>query len=241
MGDSCYSVDKRAVTVGRNNLATGPTSIAIGFSNQSLDDKTTAIGSYCNATGVWSTALGYYAASMHRGGFVYADASVSVPFSSSLFDQFLVRASGGTIFYSDSLCTMGVMLNAGSGSWSVVSDRTKKENFLKVDYESILKKISQLKITTWNYKSQPDSIVHIGPMAQDFYSLFHFGESRKTISTVDVDGVILAGIKALNTRLYNLEKINEIDKCKAKTESLHQSSKDLNERLKAIENTLNDF
>ena len=73
------------------------------------------------------------------------------------------------------------------------------------------------------------------------YSLFHFGESRKTISTVDVDGVILAGIKALNTRLYNLEKINEIDKCKAKTESLHQSSKDLNERLKAIENTLNDF
>lgn len=241
LGDSCYSIEKRAVTIGRNNLATGPTSIAIGFSNLSLDDKTTAIGSFCNATGVWSTAIGYMAASMHRGSFVYADASVNTPVSTTINDQFIVRSSGGTIFYSDSLCTTGVMLNAGSGSWSVVSDKNKKENFLNVDYESTLKKISQLKITTWNYKSQADSIIHIGPMAQEFYRLFHFGENRKTISTVDMDGVILAGIKALNIRLYDLEKINEIDKCKIKAESLHKSSKDLNERLNAIEHITNDF
>ncbi len=46
---------------------------------------------------------------------------------------------------------------------------------------------------------------HIGPMAQDFYSAFHVGESDTTISTLDPDGVALASIQELAKRNAALE------------------------------------
>ncbi|OFW35043.1 MAG: hypothetical protein A3J28_14140 [Acidobacteria bacterium RIFCSPLOWO2_12_FULL_60_22] len=50
---------------------------------------------------------------------------------------------------------------------------------------------------TWNYRSQDTSIRHMGPMAQDFRAAFGLGEDDKHISTVDADGVALAGVQAL--------------------------------------------
>lgn len=53
---------------------------------------------------------------------------------------------------------------------------------------------------TWNYTSQDAEIRHAGPTAQDFHAAFGLGESELTINTVDIDGINLAAVKALEAR-----------------------------------------
>ena len=78
-----------------------------------------------------------------------------------------------------------------------LSDRTLKENFEVLDGVDVLERLSRIPISEWNYKAQDQAIRHVGPMAQDFYAAFHLGEDDRHISTVDADGVALAGIQAL--------------------------------------------
>jgi len=88
-----------------------------------------------------------------------------------------------------------------NGTWNVVSDKNKKTNITELDYQDILKKIDELPITQWNYKTEDASIKHIGPFAQDFHALFDLnGPNDKMISTTDPSGVALAGIKALSEK-----------------------------------------
>ena len=58
--------------------------------------------------------------------------------------------------------------------------------------------VMELPIKRWNYKSQREEIEHIGPMAQDFYSIFNVGDNNLTISTIDPSGIALAAIQELN-------------------------------------------
>lgn len=81
------------------------------------------------------------------------------------------------------------------GAYSSSSDRNRKENITMIDENDILTKIASLPISEWQFIAEETR--HIGPMAQDFYSLFGYGPNDRTISTVDADGVALAAIKAL--------------------------------------------
>ena len=81
-------------------------------------------------------------------------------------------------------------------------------------------------ITSWTYKIEVDSVRHIGPMAQDFHAAFGLGDDEKTISTVDADGVSLAGVKALDLR--TLEQGKRID-------ALEKENAELRDRLARIE------
>jgi hypothetical protein len=106
----------------------------------------------------------------------------------------------------------GAYVSAG-GVWTNSSDKNAKENIARVNNVSILEKIGQLSISQWNYKAEQDGVQHIGPMAQDFYAAFSVGADDTHISTIDADGVALAGIQALyaqnkqqDTRLAALEK-----------------------------------
>jgi hypothetical protein len=54
-----------------------------------------------------------------------------------------------------------------------------------------------MSIREWNYKAQDASIRHVGPTAQDFHAAFGLGEDPLRISTIDADGIALAGVKAL--------------------------------------------
>lgn len=65
------------------------------------------------------------------------------------------------------------------------------------DGEALLAGLQSILISTWNYNAQDDSIRHISPMAQDFYTAFHVGEDSTHITTMDADGVALAGVQAL--------------------------------------------
>jgi len=75
-----------------------------------------------------------------------------------------------------------------------------KENFVPVTPAAILQEIDALPLLEWNYKNEDPSVRHIGPVAQDFYSIFEVGNSSTTISTIDPSGIALAGIQGLDEK-----------------------------------------
>ena len=91
------------------------------------------------------------------------------------------------------------------GTWTNASDRNLKENFATVTPADILQKIDQLPVTEWNYKSEGPVVKHIGPVAQDFYSIFQVGNSSTSISTIDPSGIALLGIQALDQKIAALQ------------------------------------
>jgi hypothetical protein len=189
------------VAGGKDNSATGPYSTVPG-------------GEYNLAAGAHSFAAGRRARANHDGAFVWAD-STDQDFSSTSDNEFSVRCTGGVRFVSS---TAGVQLPAGSGTWSSLSDRDLKENFVTTDGKAVLAHLAQVPISTWNYKAQDASIRHMGPMAQDFYAAFGLGEDDRHISTVDADGVALAAIQGL--REIVREKDAEISDLRAQLDRL---------------------
>ena len=93
----------------------------------------------------------------------------------------------------------GARVSAG-GVWTNASDRNVKENFVPVSTAAILQKIHLLPLMEWNYKNEDPAVLHIGPVAQDFYSIFGVGNSDTSISTIDPSGIALAGIQALDEK-----------------------------------------
>ena len=81
------------------------------------------------------------------------------------------------------------------------SDRKLKEQFVAIDAQTILTRVSKLPIATWNYKAEGQDVRHIGPMAQDFMTLFGVGQDDKHINLVDANGIAFAAIQGLYQRL----------------------------------------
>ncbi len=105
-------------------------------------------------------------------------------------------------------------------NWVNASDRNSKENFTAVDGNELLDQIAQLSITRWNYKGN-NQAEHIGPTAQDFKAAFGVGADDKSISTIDPSGIALAAIKALNSKIQELDaKTNEITQLKAELDAI---------------------
>ena len=105
-----------------------------------------------------------------------------------------------------------------------------------LDGDLLLKKIDAMPITRWNYKTEPASMQHIGPMAQDFYSAFRLGTDSLTISTADENGVTLAAVQALNRKLEASIKamaaqIDQLNNKVALLSSTSQKESDENARL----------
>ncbi len=85
---------------------------------------------------------------------------------------------------------------------SLTSDRDAKANFSNVDTREILEKLADMPIQDWNYKTDPASVHHIGPTAQDFKAAFGMnGDDDVHISSIDAQGVALAAIQGLNEKL----------------------------------------
>lgn len=228
------------VALGRGNTANGIASTAIGYHTTTSGDYSRAFGYYCSTTGDYSTAMGYQAQANHDGSFIYIDYSNVPPYiATTAPNQFLVRAAGGFFFYSNPTMTTGVTLASGSGSWSTLSDSTKKENFIEIDDNDILTKIAKIHIYSWNYKSQHQSIRHIGPTAQQFHKVFGYGENDTTISTVDIDGVNLAGIKALQQKNNVLEeKLANYETLLKELEELKAERMQFIQKLNELENII---
>jgi len=159
------------------------------------------------------------------GSFVWTDRSSDTAVTPTAQNQTIFRSSGGYWLYSNSGLTAGVTLAPGAGAWSNISDRNMKANFSAVDKRAVLRGVLDLPISTWNYKSQDETVRHIGPMAQDFQAAFGVGEDDKHISTIDPDGVALAAIQGLNEELRDRDaKISaqqeELEKQKSKLSAI---------------------
>jgi len=227
-----------SIAMGRGAISSGMASVALGYHPQALADYSVAIGNRCYSTAESSYSFGYFARSNHSGTFVYADQTAGA-LSSTADNQFMVRAAGGTIFYSATDLSSGVALTNGAGAWATISDSTKKENISPINGYEILAKIQDLDVYNWNYKTQDSVIRHVGPMAQDFYKSFGFGESDTTITTTDIDGVNLAALKALNEKSILLEEsVRKFDALWMKYEALKKEKENIIERLDTIESNL---
>ena len=125
------------------------------------------------------------------------------------------------------------------------SDRNLKEEFKDVKPASVLSKIDQLPVTTWQFKANQAGNRHMGPTAQDFYSAFGLGQDDKTIAPVDGVGVSLAGIKALSSQVKQKDaEIKELAKeLKSQKDLIQQQQQMLSElssRLSALESESQD-
>ncbi len=191
-------------------------------------------GGYANtATGVASFAAGTNSDARSNGAFVWSDnAAKATQLKSFAANQFLVRASGGVKFYTNSILTSGVQLAAGSGTWASLSDRTLKTRVVPLDDAAILDKVAALPVSEWSYTSER-GVRHVGPMAQDFYAAFGVGEDDRHITSIDEDGVALAAIKALHTE--NLRMHAENANLHADNANLHSENAALRDRLAALE------
>ena len=220
--------------------------VAGGYANAANGWHATVPGGYLNsASGNLSFAAGTRAQANHSGAFVWADSwgcdavtgNCPLDFASTADNEFAVRATGGVRFVSavdgNGNPGAGVVLPAGGGSWSSLSDRNAKANWLPVDGQAVLERLATVPVATWNYKAQDASVRHMGPSAQDFYAAFGLGEDDQHIATVDADGVALAAIQALYDRSQTLE--TEAASLRQQVTALQQQNLDLEARLSALE------
>jgi len=207
--DNVASADNAVVTGGSANLSSGTHAfIGGGNANIASGDYATVPGGQSNqALGNYSVAMGHQAQANNAGSFVFADNSGS-SFSSSISNQFNVRAAGGIRLYTNSGLTSGVTMAAGSGSWVSVSDSAKKRDIHLTDTKAVLEKVAALPIKNWEYKSEAEGIEHVGPMAQDFWNAFGLGSDSLGIATIDADGVLFAAVQELAKQLAEIKQEN---------------------------------
>ena len=203
------------VSGGKHNLVSGDWAVVSGgISNRARARNATIPGGSLNTAS-------------NNGSFVWGDGSSAT--ASWADNTFTVRSIGGVRFYTAAGTATGVRLTAGGTAWASLSDRAAKQDFQAVNKRAILKKVAELPVTSWTYKTDV-SRRYIGPMAQDFHSTFGLGDDDKSITTLDTDGVLLASVQGLVEELQErdrkIQKMEtEMRELKARVDSLSPPGK----------------
>ena len=122
------------------------------------------------------------------------------------------------------------------GTLTESSSRAVKKNITKVDSVEILDKLETLPVSLWSYTHENDDVRHMGPMAEDFYTVFKLGDTNKGIASLDSAGVALAAIKGLHQRLkLKSQRLNALE---LKFEQKEVQSHALSIRLENLEEKL---
>lgn len=173
------------------------------------------------------TAVG----TVYSGTVVLGDGNTTPIFNSPLMNDhtFYARFNGGYYFRTSSANnTLGAKLENGTSAWAAISDRNMKHDIRRVDVKQILEKVKKLDVYHWKYNGYNHP--HMGPMAQDFWNLFRLGTGDdKSISTQDMDGVLISAVKGLDERTRDLMERNK---------ELHEKNIELELRLITIEKLL---
>ena len=211
------------VAGGYLNIAGGYTSSVLGgFTNSASGSFATVTGGYGNlAQGNYSLAAGRRARANSAGCFVWGD-STDADVACDTSNGFVVRATGGVAFWTNSTLTNGCALSPGGGGWNCTSARATKRDVAPVDSAAILARLAELPIAAWRYADEAGGARHLGPMAEDFRAAFGLGDDDRGINSVDADGVALAAIQGLNTKLEAkvAEQAQEIAELKRAVEIL---------------------
>jgi hypothetical protein len=206
----------------------GTTNVASGVA------ATVPGGSANTASGDYAFAAGRRAKATQTGSVVFADSS-NFDFTAAAANEFAARAVGGarivTAINGSGVPTAGVTLAAGGGSWASLSDRAAKHDLAPIDAQAVLGKVASLPLYTWRYNSEVSQALHLGPTAQDFHAAFGLGDSERTITGIDADGVALAAIQGLAQRLdaqaaLFAEQTHEFAQLKAQLAELDATRRD---------------
>ncbi len=215
-------------SIGNSQIFDDGTNVGIGTASPAykLDINgrinQTVIGTAYNTT-ITGSGIGVYVNHNGSGNLIQAVANSSSNSSTAM----VIRTSGTgrvceftnlnsgnvqTLMYLESAgsgkyidATGNAYLSSGGTNWVNSSNRDLKTNITEINPSDILEKIGQLPISRWSYKYE-QSVTHIGPMAQDFYSLFQVGNDNKSISTIDPSGIALVAIKELIKQNEELKK-----------------------------------
>ena len=236
--------------MGYNVRASGNYSLALGNNCVAAGLSALAVGENNTASGASSVAMGYNAhTNARQGSFVFADRSTTDTIRAGVNHSSNWRVSGGFRIFTSSNLSTGLTIQSGasvsnwgqsnaviststgaylstSGVWTNVSDASRKHHFEAISGEDILARLRRIPIRRWSYRSDNDSVRHIGPTAQDFRAAFGLGSDERTIGTIDADGVALASVQALEARTRNQS---------AQLESLKAENSALRQRLDAME------
>jgi Chaperone of endosialidase/Head domain of trimeric autotransporter adhesin len=248
-----------SAAMGFNPIAQGNYSIAAGYSSWALQSYGVGMGYNARSDGVGAVAIGYmstansnYSVAIGQrastngftGAIVMSDQSSSDSLLASAANQFSVRAAGGYRLFTNATKTTGMSMNAGGSSWNVISDRTRKQDFLAVDGENLLARLRAVPVTTWRYRDEADrTVLHIGPMAQDWQRAFGFSGDATTINMSDFDGVNLAAVQALSARTERLQGENaelraRNEQLEARQQQMEARQQELEARLRRVETLL---
>ncbi len=243
-GGNTASGNAATVGGGEGNQASAlHATVGGGEGNTASGNAATVPGGSGNtAAGDYSFAAGYHAQANNNGCFVWGDSNEDTnhPLACNDDNRTLFRSTGGFYIYTSADLSTGVYLPSGANSWTAVSDRATKENFTPVDEENLLERLAAMPVREYHIKNQAPGIRHLGPVAQDFYAAFGYGETNRGINMEDAVGVSFAAIQGLYAenqqqaaRIEQLEKENAT--LKAQLTSQQEQLESMNERLTALE------
>jgi hypothetical protein len=244
------------VAGGMNDTASAPASaVCGGDGNHAAGRWSTVIGGYKNFTeGMYTVALGGLQDTLT------ADSKYSMAFGFNVYVDQWYRAvlfngdnHGRLGLNRDDRDTISHVIHVGTdgsngngahltfgGTWTNGSSRTFKENFERLDSRDLLAKISDLPVEAWQYKNSDER--HIGPVSEDFVQAFDVGTVRSDgsrdnhyLSSGDVAGVALAGVKELNQQEQELRK--EVRRVAEQNEELRKMVEELTQRIAELEKT----
>jgi hypothetical protein len=169
-----------------------------------------ALGS--NITGSENTAIG-----------VFADVSIGNLTNATAIGYRAVVDASNKVRVGNAAVTV----IEGQVGFTASSDRNLKENLRPVAGEVVLGKIRSLNLTSWNFIGHdPKRFRHYGPMAQDFFAAFgHDGigtiGTETTITSTDMDGILMIAAQALEKRTEALRAENADLKARLESETAH--------------------
>lgn len=210
------------VFIGANSWTSNATGVTLVGAQTSSVGRSLAT----NVTTVNATAIGYQAVVNNSNTMVFGNTSVQ----NWLLGTSSVVSGEALVVGSNSSNGNGAYLTAG-GVWTNACDSAKKENFRPIVDSELLAQIDRLPVTRWNYKGLQEQ--HIGPVAQDFYRIFHVGNDDKTISTIDPAGIALAGVQGLHQQIKDMQA--EIDSLKAQLQHQKEIVKKVSARMTVLE------
>jgi hypothetical protein len=210
-----------STAMGYFTSANGDGSTAMGGLTHASNSYSTAMGLQTTASGARSTAMGTNASTNnHSQSFCIGGGTNTnniFPMVANNADNQMMMYFDDYIFYTGT-SGQGVELPKNGNSWTTICDKNKKENFELLNGEGILKRISKINFTSWNYKGlDPKKYRHYGIMAQDFYEAF--GKDKygiigtdTTVNPIDMIGIDMAAIKALEKRTEKIELLENKNK-----------------------------
>jgi hypothetical protein len=119
-----------------------------------------------------------------------------------------------------------------NGTVMVTSYRASKENFRELDSQEILERLAGLPLSDWNYRKDADTVRHIGPVSEDFFEVFGYGEDDQHISPNDLAGVAIAAAQGLFDQVK--EKDRRIESMRLEMDLLKQEMVEMKQLLRSL-------